>query len=279
MTVGRRAALAWTLPAACLLLSACGTAGAGAAPPRPAASHSSAPIAPSPLVSSLSWKPGASFRASVDQQLTAQTAGTAPVTVQLAVTVQQTLRVTSVQDRVADLEVSTRSWSWQHPGGSDPVGSLPAPFRLRVGPDGVILSGSYWSMPVDAPLPGLDFFSTGLPPGGSPTQGPWSASWRRTLADGTVLVCQAQGGLDRGDRGSIVQTSVHCPVRQRSFAADGSPDLVQGDVRALVRSAFDPGPGRVLATSYASSFAVRETTPQGATTASGSVTTMISFAY
>ncbi len=275
--VGRRAGLAWALPAVCLAMSACGTAGSLAASSSlpPAVSQSSAPIP-----SSLSWNPGTSFSASVNQQVTTQTAGTAPVTVQLAVTARQTLHVTSVQDGVADLDVSTTSWSWQHPGGSNPVGSLPAPARLRVGPGGVILSGTYWSMPLGPPLPGVDFFSAGLAPGESPAQGPWSASWRRALADGTVLTCQAQGGgPDAGGGGSIVQTSVHCPVTQHRFAAGGSPDLVQGDVRALVRSAFDPSHGRVLATSYTSSFAERETTPIGATTVSGTVTTAISFAY
>jgi hypothetical protein len=202
-----------------------------------------------------------------------------PVTVQLAVTAQQTLTVTSVQDGVADLEVTTTSWSWQHSGSSDPVGSLPPPAHVRVGADGVIQSGSYWSMPLDPPLPGLDFFSAGIAPVGS-AEGPWSASWQRTLADATVLVCQAQGGPESGaDAGSIVQTSVHCPLTQHTFTVDGSPDLVQGDIRALVRSAFDSHRGRVLATSYSSSFAERDTTPEAATTVSGSVMTSIRFAY
>ena len=185
----------------------------------------------------------------------------------------------AVLDGTADLEVSITSWSWRLPDGPASIGPVPASFHLRVGPDGAIISGSYWSVPGDPPLPGLDFFSSGLAPGGSSVPGPWSATWQRTLADGTVLACQAQSpGPDAAD-GSIVQTAVHCPVTVHTFTADGSPDLVQGDVRALVRSRFDGVKGRVLATSYTSSFAERETTPQGATTTSGSVTTSIKFAY
>lgn len=204
--------------------------------------------------------------------------GAAAVTVKLAVTAQETLKVTTVLDGTADLEVSITSWSWRLPDGPVSIGPVPAPFHMRVGPDGAILSGSYWSVPGDPPLPGLDFFSAGLAPSGSSVPGPWSATWQRTLADGTVLTCQAQSaGPDAAD-GSIVQTAVHCPVTVHTFTADGSPDLVQGDVRALVRSRFDGAEGRVLATSYTSSFGERETTPEGATTTTGSVTTSIKFA-
>ena len=262
-------------PAFWLVVVACGPAGSqGARPPPPAAPQPSAS-----LPASLSWKSGASFSATVNQQLTTGPGGAAPATLQLAVAARQTLKVTAVRNGTADLEVDTTSWSWRHPDGLAPVGSLPAPVHLRVGPDGVILSGTYWSMPLAPPLPGLDFFSAGLAPSGTSAAGGWSGTWQRTLADGTVLACQAQSpGPDAAD-GSIVQTAVHCPVTVHTFTADGSPDLVQGDVRALVRSRFDGAEGRVLATSYTSSFGERETTPQGATTTSGSVTTSIKFAY
>lgn len=269
------------LSAVCLVLAAaCGTTGSQTGTPRAAASPSA-----SVLPAALAWTVGSSFTASVDQRLTEQTAsapGAPAVLTQFAVTSRQALTVTSDQDGAAGVQVRITSWSWQHGNGSDPVGSQPAPAQLRLGPDGVIVSGTYWSMPVDPPLPGVDFFSAGLPPGGASPQDQWLASWRRSLADGTSFQCQVQGGLLSEEAGGmpVVQTSVQCPaVSRRTFADDGSPDLLQGNVKAVVRSSFDPVRRRLLGTTYNSTFADQESTPGGATTSSGTVTTTISFTY
>ena len=261
--------------AACLALAACGGAASGAPPPD---GSSPTPQPAGPPALTLNYND--SFKASVEQQMTTQSvltgSGDAPLTTQLAVTARQTLRVTSLKDGIADLEVTTTSWDWGPGASTDPVGSLPEPWHVRVGPDGVIVSGSYWSMPQDPPLPGMDYFSSGLPPPG----GPWSASWKRVLQDGTPLVCQAQGGqpYETGD-GTTVDTTVECTVTRRGSTPDGSPELVQGDVKAAVSSTFDLGRGRVLTTSYNTSFAENDTTPQGTMATTGAVTTRIRFTY
>jgi len=267
-----RTAAVRALLLASMVTAACGSAGSG---------PGSGP-APGPQSPALDWRPGQSIHAAVTQHLTTDTqiAGTGggPVTATLGVTAQQTLAVQSIVGGVADLRVTVGSWSWLHPDGPAPVGSPPPPADLRVGADGLIRSGSYWSMPQDPPMPGLDLLSGGLPPPAS--RGPWSVSWSRTTASGVPMACQAQGGApSAGKGGASVETRIHCQATVHRVAVDLSPDLLRGDVQALAVSTYDIGRGRLLATSYTANFTATDSTAQDVTTTGGRVTTTLRFSY
>jgi hypothetical protein len=271
MTRGRLAVLA----AAGALLAACGGGPADRGPARTASAGATAAAPPVRL----SWTTGQAFRVSVEQAVTATTAlepgGGQPLATDLMVTAQETLTVRSVRDGEAEVEARVDSWRWGRSGPTQPAAVTPAPARLRVGPDGSIRSGRLWALPVDPPLPGVDFFSAGLP-AEAPAGAGWPVSWTRTLDDDTALVYR--GEARRVGAPLVVETSAAAHLARHGFAADGSPDVLEGDVQAVVRSAFDPGRRRLLSTSYTTTFTGRDSQPGGATRSQGRVTTTIQVA-
>jgi hypothetical protein len=218
------------------------------------------------------------------ERMTATTSLSSPGAVDqatdLAMTDQQLLTVRSVHDGVADIEVSITSWQWQRSGSSRRLDVLPPPWQVSVGPDGTIRSGRYWALPDEPPLPGADFFSAGLPSRQELDNGTWAGSWARTLDDGTPVVYQVQGSArGPGGRQALVESSARYEVTRHAFTRDGQPDLLRGSADATIRSTFDTSIGKVVATSYTSSFRRLETSPAGSAQTDGAMTTTIRFQY
>jgi hypothetical protein len=216
----------------------------------------------------------------VDTTTGPSTPGAAPQAVDLAMTSEQVLSVQAVQGGVANLEVRVSSWGWRRAGAYQPVDSVPPPWHVQVGPDGNIQAGRYWAMAQEPPLPGVDFFSGGLPSNGWSLDGTWSGSWPRTLDDGTALAYDVQEGQLQATAGqAVVQTTARYQLTRRAYAADAQPTLVEGSVQAVLRSTFDTSRRQVLQTSYTSSFTMLETEPQGTAKTEGKVVTTIRFQY
>jgi hypothetical protein len=214
----------------------------------------------------------------VDTTTGPATAGATPVAVDLAMTSRQDLSVQAFQAGVADLQVSVTSWAWRHSGTYQWIDQLPPPQHVLVGSDGGIRSGRYWGMAQDPPLPGVDFFSAGLPSTGRTADGTWSGVWRRALEDGASLVYDVQVSSPQRAAGrSTVQTTARYQLTRHTYTADAEPNLVEGSVQAVIQSTFDTSKGRLLGTSYTSSFTISETEPQGTTQTQGTVTTTVRF--
>jgi hypothetical protein len=218
----------------------------------------------------------------MDQEVNATTgpatAGAAPVAVDLAMTSRQDLSVQAFQAGVADLQVTVTSWAWRQSGTYQWIDQLPPPQHVLVGSDGGIRSGRYWGMAQDPPLPGVDFFSAGLPSTGQMAGGTWSGVWQRALEDGTSLVYDVRVSPPRSAAGrTTVQTTAAYQLTRHTYTADAEPDLVQGSVQAVIQSTFDTSRGRLVGTSYTSSFTIQETEAQGTTHTQGTVITTVRF--
>jgi hypothetical protein len=262
--------------AVALVATACG------APPPGARAGGAAGSSPSPPPVRLAWMAGDEFGASIEQEvrqtIALDGASGPPAATDLSVSAQQTVTVRSVRDGVADLEVRVTSFHWGRSGAPQPAEVLPPPARVAVGPDGAIRSGRYWAMPLDPPLPGVDFFSSGLPAAAGTSA--WSATWARILEDDTSLAYRATGvRIDAAANRVTLETTATAHVVRHGTTPGGLADLVQGDARAVVRSAFDPVRGRVLSTSYTTTFTSRDAQPRGTLRIDGTVVTSIRFSY
>jgi hypothetical protein len=214
----------------------------------------------------------------VDTTTGPATAGATAIAVDLAMTSRQDLSVQAFQAGVADLQVVVTSWAWRRSGTYQWIDQLPPPQHVLVGSDGGIRSGQYWGMAQDPPLPGVDFFSAALPSTGLTVGARWSGMWRRALEDGTSLVYDVQVSPPQlAASRTTVQTTARYQLTRHTYTADAEPDLVQGSVQAVIQSTFDTSKGRLVGTSYTSSFTIQETEPQGTTHTQGTVTTTVRF--